>query len=167
MSKIKLLNDPALRKKCEPINEFNTDYIENLLNEMHEVMKQENGAGLAANQIGHIVQIFILKRDDTYEEYINPTILAQYEEVDFIGEGCLSIPGTSATTQRYRKLTLSWVNKKGTTNTGNFEDFDAFAIQHEMDHLNGKLYIDQFGAIKRDMIINKHKKFLRMIKKGG
>lgn len=136
--------------------------IDGLLKEMHETMVAERGIGLAANQIGRSLRIFIKKTENGYQEFINPLILSAEEEVAFEGEGCLSIPGAVATTKRFRKLRLQWQDRTGTTHEGSFEDMDAFAIQHEIDHLNGKLYVDQFGPLKRDMVVKKHKKFLKL-----
>lgn len=154
-----------MRQKCIEVSNEDIGGLEELglLNTMHEVMKAENGMGLAANQIGKLLRVFILKREDTYDEYFNPEIISQEELVQFEGEGCLSIPGVQATTKRYRKLKLRWKDRLGTIKEGDFEDMGAFAIQHEMDHLNGKLYVDQFGPLKRDMVVSKHRKFLRAL----
>jgi peptide deformylase len=130
---------------------------------MYQTMIAERGIGLAANQIGFKLRIFILKNKTTtgYDEYINPEVLSEEELTTFENEGCLSIPGTNAKTQRFRKLKLRWQDRHGTTLEGDFENMDAFAVQHEMDHLNGKLYIDQLSPVKRNMVLKKHKKFLR------
>lgn len=161
---VKLLNDPVLRKPCAPLTKENDIdfYVDSLLKDMNDTMEKENGIGLAANQIGHSVRIFILKTPDGYQEYINPEIVSQDELVDFDNEGCLSIPGTFAKTKRYKKLRLKWVNKLGIKMEDDFTDMQAFAVQHEMDHLDGKLYIDQLGQIKKELVINKHKKFMRL-----
>jgi len=158
---VRLISDPILRKKCEPVDLSQTVFIQGLLYSMSESMKAEKGIGLAANQIGYSVRVFIKKDGETYAEFINPEILSQEELVDFEGEACLSIPGTFATTKRYRKLKLAWFTKDGTKKEGEFFNLDAFAVQHEMDHLNGKLYVDQFGPLKKDMVVGKHRKFLR------
>lgn len=162
-SSVKLIGDAVLRTPCKPLTVDNgLTFIDDLLVEMHDSMKAESGIGLAANQIGHSVRVFILKREDSYREFINPEILLQEELVDFEGEGCLSIPGAVATTKRFRKLRLKWTDRAGTTIEEDFLDMQAFAVQHEMDHLNGKLYVDQFGPLKREMVVKKHKKFLKL-----
>lgn len=163
MSLIRLLDDPVLRTRCEPVDPVAIVLhdLDNLLEAMHTTMKAENGIGLAANQIGRSLRIFILKDNDAYKEFINPEIVSQSDLVDFENEGCLSIPGVAANTKRYSKLTLKWLDREGTTKEQNFENMEAFAVQHEMDHLNGKLYIDQFGPLKRDMTIKKYRKFVK------
>lgn len=163
-NKVLLAGDTALRQVCLPANlEDFPDPHEGLLNAMYETMLAENGIGLAANQIGYHFRIFILKEESPrgYTEYINPEILSQTNLVDFEGEGCLSIPGVSATTKRYKSIQLAWFTRDGIRIEGGFTDMRAFAIQHEMDHLNGKLYVDQFGPLKRDLVMTKHRKFLK------
>ena len=163
MSKIRHLGDAALRTVCKPLTSENgLDSVEDLLLEMHETMTAEQGIGLAANQIGQCVRVFILKDGDSFKEFINPEIVSQMETVDFQGEGCLSIPGVSAPTKRFRRVNMTWTDRAGRTQEGEFLDMDAFAVQHEMDHLNGKLYIDQFGPVKKEMVVKKHKKFLKL-----
>jgi peptide deformylase len=156
--KVRLIKDPVLRKVCAPIDPSSVD---GLLVRMYDVMIAEGGIGLAANQVGDPVRVFILKTIDSYKEYINPEILSQEDLVPFEGEGCLSIPGTSGTTKRFKQLKLAWYDKSGIKTESSFSDMEAFAIQHEMDHLNGKLYIDQFGPLKREMTLSKHRKYLK------
>ena len=160
--KVRLITDPVLRKVCEPVDPTaDPMFIIGLLEVMNETMRAENGIGLAANQIGHSLRIFILKEGESYREYINPEIISQSELVAFKGEACLSIPGTFSTTKRYNHISLTWLDKHGIKIEGNFEDMGAFTVQHEMEHLQGKLYVDQFGPVKRDLVLSKHRKFLK------
>jgi peptide deformylase len=160
--KVRLASDPVLRKVCENADLLNDHvFIFGLLEAMNETMRAEGGIGLAANQIGIPVRVFILKSNESYREYINPEVICQSDLVPFEGEACLSIPGASATTKRFNRLSLTWLDKNGIKTEGNFEGMDAFAIQHEMDHLNGKLYVDQFGPLRKDMILTKHRKYLK------
>jgi len=160
--RVRLIDDPVLRKVCTPVD-FPTDhhFMVGLLETMNETMKASNGIGLAANQIGQSLRVFILKKGDSYQEYINPEIVSKENLVTFETEACLSIPGTYGMTKRYKRVSLTWVDKNGIKNEGTFEDMEAFAIQHELDHLNGKLYIDQFSPLLRKMTLKKHHKYLR------
>jgi len=162
LESVRLVYDPVLRKPCEDAHPTIVSYA-SLLASMFETMKAENGRGLAANQIGHSVRIFILKDEESYKAYINPEILVQEDLVDFQGEACLSIPGISAVTKRYRKVILKWISTDGDIKIKPFHDIDAFAVQHEMDHLAGKLYIDQFGPVRQGLLLGKHKKYLKEI----
>lgn len=161
---VRLIDDPVLRKPCDPVDPWIAEVlldIDKLLEEMHQTMIAERGIGLAANQIGRSLRIFILKEGDGYNAFINPEIVEQTDLVDFEGEGCLSIPGAMATTKRYQQVVLRWVDREGTTREGVFMDMEAFAVQHEMDHLDGKLYVDQFKGLKKEMLVKKHKKFIK------
>ena len=159
--KVRLAGDPVLRAPCKKFDLNDLEYSDKLLSKMYETMTAEKGIGLAANQIGESVQVFILKDGDSYKEYINPEITGQSDLVSFEGEACLSIPGASATTKRFKQVKLAWTDRNGINIEGSFEDINAFAVQHEMDHLNGKLYIDQFGPVKRDLVLTKHRKYLK------
>ena len=165
---VRLLGDPVLYKPCVelPPESISEEYIQPILDTMKETMEAENGIGLAANQIGRSLRIFILKNDDgSVTEYINPLILVATEFVDFEGEACLSVPGASAITRRYKNLTLRWVDKNGLSHEADFKDRAAFAVQHEIDHLNGKLYLDQFGPVKKQLLTKKHKKYMRLLRR--
>ena len=163
--KIRLIGDQVLKQRCaevDPTTDIFLSAMQPLIDSMEETMKEAGGIGLAANQIGRSLRIFILKNDDgTISEYINPTIVDRKDPVEFEGEACLSIPGASSTTKRYKEITLNWVDKNGLSHTKVFIDLKSFAVQHEIDHLDGKLYVDQFGPVKKSMIIKKHKKYLR------
>jgi peptide deformylase len=160
--KVRLIDDPVLREVCTAVD-LSNDYhfIVGLLETMNDTMKASNGIGLAANQIGQPIRVFILKRGDSYQEFINPEITSKENLVTFDKEACLSIPGTYGMTKRYKRVSLTWVDKSGIKNEGTFEDMQAFAVQHEMDHLNGKLYVDQFSTLLRKMTIKQHRKYLR------
>lgn len=159
--RVRLLSDPVLRKVSEPVDLTDRVFLDGLLDAMHETMKAEDGIGLAANQIGMPVRVFILKDGESFKEYLNPSFRFMENEVLFETEACLSIPGTFAPTLRFNKVELTWTDKSGTAQYGTFEGLQAFAVQHEMDHLNGKLYIDQLKPLRRDMVLTKHRKFLR------
>ncbi len=162
--KIVLVGNPILNTPCVDVdlNVVPWQDLERLILGMTEAMNLVNGLGLAANQVGSSHRIFILKNNDlSITEYINPVLLNQTDPTQFEGEACLSVPGVSTTTTRYKEVALSWIDKHGKPNYNVFIGLEAFAVQHEMDHLNGKLYLDQFGPIKRSLLMKKHKKFLK------
>lgn len=161
--KVRLLNDPILRQNTALVASFDATLVD-LLSRMEATMNAERGVGLAANQIGIDQRVFVLRAigNGTTREFINPEIIEQDDIVSFEGEGCLSIPGITATTERYKKIKLKFQDRHGNSQEQEFAELDAYAVQHEMDHLNGKLYIDQFGPVKKDLLVNKHKKFIRL-----
>lgn len=126
---------------------------------MIKIMNNEGGVGLAANQVGITKRFFIIKMNEEVKLIINPTIIEigntyKYEE------GCLSIPGTSAETSRARYIKISYKDHGFNDITEEFSDISAIAIQHEIDHLDGKLYIDTLQPMKKILTLTKHRDFL-------
>ena len=161
--KIKIVGAAILKAKTVEVQPSDTE-LPALLEEMYKVMEEAKGIGLAANQIGSSKRVFVMKARGTNEAFINPEVLSQELPTTF-EEGCLSIPGASAITKRFNKLKLRYFKPEDLTTPveETFEGTSAIAVQHEMDHLNGKLYIDQFGPVRKGMILDKHKKYLRAV----
>lgn len=164
MPRVRLLNDPVLRQAARPVTAEDMSLMPALVDTMIQVMKAERGIGLAANQIGEPYAMFVLSINGVDQEFINPVILSQNNPISY-DEGCLSIPGASAKTTRFNELTLRYSRLSDMASNCRhetaFHGLEAIAIQHEMDHLNGKLYIDQFGPVKRGMVLDKHKKHMK------
>lgn len=120
--------------------------------------------GLAANQVGESLSVFVLGIDGLDEAYINPEISAAEDETLF-EEGCLSIPGVSAQIKRFNKITIQYTSHLdqdlSVRHENTVQGIKAIAIQHEMDHLSGKLYVDRLSQLKKTMVLKKHKKFLK------
>lgn len=159
--KIRLMNDPILHTPTTPVSRDELDYVKSLVPDMVQAMNNEGGAGLAANQVGIAKRFFILKEGDGSILFINPEIVSMNAKVEF-QEGCLSIPGTSATTMRASELRLKYLDENFNEVEQDYREFVAAAIQHEVDHLDGKLYVDQLPPMKRSLVIKKHHKFMRM-----
>lgn len=161
--KIVMMTDPVLRKVTDPVTREELDYVKSLVPEMITTMNEAEGAGLAANQVGISKRFFILKNLETGESklYINPEITAIGEMLPF-QEGCLSIPGTFSDTERAQVLTLKYLDENFEEQSQEYKGFTAAAVQHEVDHLNGKLYIDQLGPVKKNLVVSKHKKYLKL-----
>lgn len=152
------MNDPALRQVCEPVKPEELDYIKSLIPDMIKIMELEDGAALAANQVGVIKRFFLMK---TGQLIINPEVVEIGPLTPF-EEGCLSIPGTSATTQRAQKIKVRFKDENFLDVEVEYTGIDAVAIQHEIDHLDGKLYTDQLPSMRRMLVLDKHRKFLKM-----
>lgn len=144
---------------------ISTEELNDILHNMHEVMLKYNGVGLAANQIGRSERIFIALSSHApgYACFINPVILSHSESTEELDEGCLSIPGVSSKVTRYKTVELQWLDQEWTQHVGHFEGLMAQIIQHEIDHLNGTLYIDHLKPLRRQLLISKHKKHLKSI----
>lgn len=156
--KIITLGNSLLRQKAINVPDIN-DKIIKFVSSMFDVMYNGNGIGLAANQVGELTRIFITHvKDDKPRIFINPEIIeTSIEEIKF-EEGCLSIPGINADVIRPFGVKIQAWNEKGRPFTLNAEDLLAIVIQHELDHLNGKLFIDHVELIKREKLINKYEK---------
>ena len=138
--KIVLIGDDKLRKQCKPVDKFNLR-LRILLKDMAETMYQNNGAGLAAPQVGILKRVCVVDVGEHLYELVNPEIIAMDGEQ--VGpEGCLSVPGRAGSVKRPMKVTVKAQNAKGEPITIEAEGFQARAMCHEIDHLNGVLYVD-------------------------
>jgi len=158
--------DPRLKKLCDPVSAVTSD-IGKLAEDMLETMYDAPGVGLAAPQVGITKRIFVMdcvKEDGEAPRpmvLINPEIIATSEETNTYEEGCLSIPEQYAEVTRPKLVTMRWLGLDGKTNEDEFDGLWATCAQHELDHLDGKLFIDHLGAIKRQMITRKMVKYKR------
>ena len=155
--KIRYIGDPILRKKAEPINEFNKK-LRKFVDDMIEVMYKEDGIGLAAPQIGFSQQLVVvdaseLIKDEYPRAFINPEIIEFYKETDVKEEGCISIPDVHEDVIRSVRIVVKYQDEKGKFFTEEYSDWLARIIQHEIDHLNGILFVDRISPIKRNLLI--------------
>ena len=143
MAKLKILKigDEALRKVCRPVDAV-TPRIRTLLDDMIETMRAADGVGLAAPQVGVLRRVVVIETpDEGLIELINPKIIAYAGEQE-TEEGCLSVPGRWGITRRPMHVTVKAMNRDGETFTLSGSGLLAKAICHELDHLDGKLYVD-------------------------
>jgi len=139
------LGDPRLRVVGAPVTSFGRS-LHGLLDEMTEVMRRAPGVGLAAQQIGEALQVCVIEVDGQLHELINPRILrASGDQTDL--EGCLSLAGYYAHVTRRNRVVAEAQNRHGRKVRISGEGLLARAIQHELDHLNGKLYIDLLASM--------------------
>ena len=132
---------PILRKKAKPVGRI-TQQVRTLIDEMAETLRQAGGLGLAAPQVGESLQIFVADVGDGLVTLINPQIMRR--EGEQVGlEGCLSLPGLHGDVRRAAKVTVKGRNRAGKPVSIAAEDLFARVLQHEIDHLNGILFIDR------------------------
>ena len=149
MAKLNIVKegDDILRKISRPVTEI-TPRIHTLLDDMVETMRDANGCGLAAVQIGVLRRIVVIETEESgLLELINPEIIAREGEQQD-GEGCLSVPGKWGITTRPAKVTVRALNRKGETVEYIGEELLARAFCHEIDHLDGKLFIDKENLVR-------------------
>ena len=162
--------DPILRKKSEPVLKVDLN-LQNLMNDMLETMYSAPGIGLAAVQIGILKRLIVIDISKENEKknplfLINPQIIKKSKETSLYEEGCLSLPGHFAEIERPAECSLDYIDFDGKKKNLKAKGLLATCIQHEMDHLEGVLFIDYLSKMKKDMIIKKlikHKKELNKI----
>ena len=140
LRQIRTEGDDILRKKAKPVKEINQNIL-TLLDDMLETLHEKNGVGLAAPQVGILKRIAIVEHEDEFFELINPVIIAQ-EGTQNSDEACLSVPGVHGDIERPLSVTVEAQDRHGESFTVTAEDYLAAVFCHELDHLDGVLYLD-------------------------
>mgnify|MGYP000520252884 FL=1 len=156
--KILIFPDPRLRKVAEMVTKFDKS-LQILAEDMLETMYDANGIGLAATQVNKHIRLIVMDLSEERNEpkiFVNPSfkILKGHKMYEF-EEGCLSIPGFNETIARPDKIELKWQDINGKVHTDTPEGLLTVCIQHEIDHLEGKLMVDYTSALKRDRVRSK------------
>lgn len=139
-------DEPILRERARKVTRFDAS-LHRLLDDMLETMRDAPGIGLAANQIGVPLQVAVIELEEKVTELINPQMVRSSGEI-IDWEGCLSIPGFVAEVKRHARVTVKAKNRHGKEFRVKVEDLFARALQHEIDHLNGILYIDYLESLE-------------------
>ena len=156
--------DPMLRQISKPVEAVN-DEIRALIADMFETMYAAPGIGLAAIQVGVPKRVLVIDLQEPAEEggepvrephvFINPEVVEHSEQEVPYTEGCLSVPDQYAEVDRPDRIRARWLDEDGKQRDEAIEGLLAVCLQHEMDHLNGVLFIDHLSRLKRDMILKK------------
>lgn len=167
--------DPRLAMRSEPIDKV-TDETRKLVDDMIDTMHEEDGIGLAAVQVGVLKRVLVMDLSGMSDRYeasdedkcgadiskpmcmINPEIIKESAEQNSYDEGCLSFPGQRAMVTRPKKVTIKYLDYKGKEQTMACDDLLSTCVQHEIDHLNGVVFVDHVSKMKRDMVIKKVQK---------
>jgi len=155
MSKLLQLNyypDPFLRKKAKEINPRSIDVMQEFIDDMVLTMKEKDGVGLAAPQVGQSIRLIVIAYKDGPFVLINPELSNFSFRKNIAEEGCLSIPGVNGTVKRNNKVTFRGLDRNGRAIQGVAEGFFARVLQHEVDHLDGILFIDRVQEITHGKI---------------
>lgn len=158
--------DPRLKTVCKPVTDI-TDDIRRLADDMLATMYDAPGIGLAAPQVGVLGRMLVMdcvKGEDEAPKpivLINPEITWSSDERSTYNEGCLSIPEQYADVERPASVKVRWLGVDGKDHEEQFDDLWATCVQHEIDHLDGKLFIDYLSPMKRQMITRKMQKLKR------
>jgi peptide deformylase len=156
--------DPRLRTISEPVDSVD-EALRDLIADMFDTMYDAPGIGLAAIQVGVPKRVIVMDLQEEEDEegkpirkpmvFINPEIVDPSEEQSIYTEGCLSVPEQFAEVERPAACRVKWLDEKGAAHDEQFEGLLATCIQHEMDHLQGVVFIDHLSRLKRDMILKK------------
>ena len=170
MSVLKLYEypHPILHQKAERVLKVD-DEMRRFLDDMLETMYADKGVGLAAPQVGVSRRVIVIDTEQRDEDgnykpgkpmyLINPEIVYKSEEMILFCEGCLSVPGQSAEVERHQKIKVRYLDYDGKECEIEAEDYPAVVLQHEIDHLDGILYIDRLSRLKRNMLLKKLAKY--------
>jgi peptide deformylase len=162
--------DPLLKTISTPVETFD-DALQTLIDDMFETMYVAPGIGLAAVQVGVPTRLLVIDLQEKDEEtgetirdpmiFINPEILEESEEYTVYNEGCLSVPEQYANVERPAVIKAKWLDRDGNEHVEIIDGLLATCLQHEMDHLEGILFIDHLSKLKRDIIVKKLSKLRR------
>ncbi|MER8972578.1 MULTISPECIES: peptide deformylase [unclassified Mesorhizobium] len=160
-----ILPDPVLRQVSKPVERVDGD-LRKLAGDMLDTMYDAPGIGLAAIQVGEPLRMLVIdlaKEDETPAPhvFINPEILESSDQRSVYEEGCLSIPDYYAEVERPAAVRVKFLDRDGKLQEIEAEGLMATCLQHEIDHLNGVLFIDHISKLKRDMVLKKFKKLAR------
>ena len=146
LRQLRIHSDDILKKKSKPVKEITATTLA-LLDDMWETLHETNGVGLAAPQVGILRRIAIIEVDEVRYELINPVITAQEGTYDS-DEACLSVPGYQGDVVRPQKITVEALNRDGESYTIEAEEYLASVFCHELDHLDGVLYLDKASNVR-------------------
>jgi peptide deformylase len=159
---ILILPDPRLRLVSEPVKSIDGE-VQKLVDDMFETMYDAPGVGLAAIQVGvpkRVITADLAKKDEprSPQVFINPEVVSRSEELSTYEEGCLSIPEIHEDVERPAQVRVRYLDRDGKPHEVDAEGLLATCLQHEIDHLNGVLFIDHLSKLKRDRIVKKFTK---------
>ena len=164
MLQMKLCGDVVLRTVCAPVSDIDGALL-STLDEMVEMMRAQNGVGLAAPQVGILSRFLVMMDPDSEVVYrmINPKILSYSDELCTMEEGCLSVLGNDnlpifANVSRPQSVIVEWTDENGDKKTAQMSGTPARIVQHETDHLDGKLFVDYLSPVRREMLMRKVRK---------
>ncbi len=164
MLQMKLCGDLILREKCAPVTEITPEVLD-IMDEMVGMMRDQNGVGLAAPQVGQLKRFLVMMDPDTETVFkmINPKIITRSADVCTMEEGCLSVLGPDdlpvyANVTRPASVDVEWTDENGKSLAAKMSGLPARIVQHETDHLDGILFIDYLSPVRREMVMRKVRK---------
>ena len=156
-----------LQSKAEDVVDFSgkNGIISSIISDMHKLMKEHNGIGLAANQIGQLINIFVMDCQGISGTFINARLIDLSEETFKYTEGCLSFPGVSVKTNRSKSVIVEYCTISGEIKTEEFNGLPAVCVQHEISHLHGQTIVDLLSPLRKKLVLERYAKQLEQIRR--
>ncbi|MFN0041835.1 MAG: peptide deformylase [Alphaproteobacteria bacterium] len=168
MAKLEIITapDPRLKQACRPVERVD-DTVRRLMDDMLETMYLATGIGLAAPQVGVLLRVIVVDvskegRESSPLKMANPTIVWRSDDWVRYEEGCLSVPDNFGEVERPERVRVSYLDRDGAAREDEFDSVLATCVQHEIDHLDGVLFVDHLSALKRNIIIRRLQKARRI-----
>lgn len=154
--------NPVFRQRAEPVEIVN-DEIKEIVARMFATLDAEHAVGIGANMVGLLKRIVVIKLRDDETRYalINPQITSNSDEMQEFEEASVCFPGISAKVKRPKSIVVEYLDENGAKQTLKAEGFLSTVIQHEIDYLDGKIFVDYLSKMKREMLLKKSEKFLK------
>lgn len=159
-------NDPILRS-VSPEFDFENPPVDpnEFASQLAETCKLKGGFGLAANQCGHSLRVFVMGAENEFVAFFNPKIISSSEEHSMVAEGCLSFPMLALKISRPKKIEVEYQDFTGNSHTSTFDGLTAHVFQHELDHLNGICYTDRAKSLALKTGLKKRGKFNKLVER--
>jgi peptide deformylase len=166
---LKLYPDDSLQMVCDPVEDFDSD-LDEIISSMATTMYMTGGVGLAANQVGIPLRVFVCdvrhskqQGKDGFRVFVNPVVLTASDELVRMREGCLSFPGVLEHVERPEDILIRAMTPRGKPFEANLRGWEARVFLHEFDHLEGITFVDYMGNLQKRQVVNKMKKIKRQI----
>jgi len=147
--------------KDVPVEDFGTAALQVVVSDLHETLEHAGGLGLSAIQVGIPYRVFVTNIYGEKHTYVNPVVMSTFGTPVPFAEGCLSVPGVFETVDRFNEIIVSSKSVEGEDELRQLDDVEAQCVAHEIDHLDGVMFVDRFGRVKKDIIKRKVAKALR------
>ncbi len=162
--RLQIAPNPIFRQKAAPVKEIDSE-VEYIVSSMYDIMYEYGAVGIGANMVGVLKRIVVVDIQESSKKkpitMINPVITAKSQELQTFEEGSLSYPGIKAMVKRPKEIKVEYLDGNGEFNSMNAEGWLATVIQHEVDYLDGKIFLDYVSPIKRKMLLKKMEKRIK------
>lgn len=162
--RLQIAPNPIFRQKAAPVKEIDSE-IKHVVSSMYDIMYEHGAVGVGANMVGILKSIIVVDLQESAPRdpitMINPVITAKSQELQTFEEGSLSYPGIKAMVERPKKIEIEYLDINGKPNSMRAEGWLATVIQHEVDYLDGKVFLDYVSPMKRKMLLKKMEKHIK------